>query len=249
MKRVSRTLMAAALVLGCVQTASAQTADEIVERHLKALGGPAALGKLTSRSVSGTITLTTPVGDLTGPIEVLNQAPNKSRQLITLDLTSLGAGTMVFDQRFDGTTGFVIDSLQGNRDITGTQLESMRNERFPSTFLNYKEAGLAVKLAGKEKVGDRDAYVLVLEPKGGTAVRQYFDAESYLLVRTVATVEAPQVGQFVQTTDLLDYREVDGVKTAFQIKSTSEAQSFVVTVAKIEHNVAIDPSLFAKPAN
>ena len=38
-------------------------------------------------------------------------------------------------------------------------------------------------------------------------------------------------------------------KTAFQIKSTSEVQSFVVTVAKIEHNVSIDPSLFAKPAN
>ena len=249
MKRVSRTLTAAALVVGCVQAASAQTADEIVERHLKALGGPAALGKLTSRSISGTITLTTPVGDLTGPIEVLSQAPNKSRQLITLDLTSLGAGQMVFDQRFDGATGFVIDSLQGNREITGAQLEMMKNERFPSTFLNYKEAGVAVKLAGKEKVGDRDAYVLILEPKSGAAVRHYFDAESYLLVRAVITVEAPQVGQFEQTTDLLDYRDVDGVKTAFQIKATSQVQNFVVTVTKVEHNVKIDPSLFVKPAN
>lgn len=249
MKNVSRWLAAAALLLGWAQAASAQTVDEIVERHLKAIGGRAALGKLTSRSITGTITLTTPVGELSGPIEVLNQTPNKSRQLITLDLTSLGAGQMVFDQRFDGTTGFVIDSLQGNREITGGQLESMKNEMFPSSFLNYKQSGITLKLGGKEKVGDRDAYVLIVEPKGGWSVRQYFDAESYLVIRAVSTGEAPQIGQFEQTTDLLDYRDVDGVKMPFQIKASSTAQSFVVTVSKVEHNVAIDPSLFAKPAN
>jgi hypothetical protein len=249
MKSVSRWMVAAALLLGWAQSASAQTVDEIVERHLKAVGGREALGKLTSRSITGTITLTTPVGELSGPIEVLSQTPNKSRQLITLDLTTLGAGQMVFDQRFDGTTGFVIDSLQGNREITGAQLESMKNEQFPSSFLTYKQSGMAMKLVGKEKIGDRDAYVLIVEPKGGWPVRQYFDAESYLLIRAVSTVEAPQIGQFEQTTELLDYREVDGVKTPFQIKSSSTAQNFVVTVSKIEHNVAIDPSLFARPAN
>ena len=249
MKSVSRWLVAAALLLGWAQAASAQTVDEIVERHLKALGGREALGKLTSRSITGTITLTTPVGELSGPIEVQNQAPNKSRQVITLDLTAVGAGQMVFDQRFDGTTGFVMDTLQGNREITGAQLESMKSEQFPSPFLIYKQSGIALKLGGKEKVGDRDAYVLIVEPKGGWAVRQYFDAESYLVIRAVSTVEAPQVGQFEQTTDLLDYREVDGVKTPFQIKSSSTAQNFVINVSKVEHNVAIDPSLFARPAN
>jgi outer membrane lipoprotein-sorting protein len=249
MMTASRRLFIAVLLLGWVQAVSAQTVDEIVERHLTAIGGRAALAKLTSRSNTGTITLTTPVGDLTGPIEVLNQRPNKERTLITLDLSNLGAGNMTFDQRFDGKNGFVIDTLQGNRDITGDQLEAMKNEDFPTPLLSYKEKGIAVKLAGKEKVGDREAYVVLLEPKTGPAARQYIDAETYLLIRVVATAETPEAGKFEQTTDLLDYRDVDGFKVPFQVKATSTAQNFVVTLTKIEHNKTFDDSLFTKPAN
>ncbi|HET9359950.1 MAG TPA: hypothetical protein VFO58_09375, partial [Vicinamibacterales bacterium] len=82
------------LLLCWAHTAAAQTADEIIEKHLAAAGGRAALGKLTSRSMAGTITLSTPGGELSGPFEILSQAPNKSRTLITLDLTALGAGKM-----------------------------------------------------------------------------------------------------------------------------------------------------------
>src|SRR5215208_3995107 len=119
MKTVSRRLVAAALVLSWASVASAQTADDIIEKFLAAIGGRAALGKLTSRTTAGTMTLSTPAGEVSGPIEILNQQPNKSRTLIKMDLTSLGAGPMVVDQRFDGTTGYVVDSLRGNRDITG----------------------------------------------------------------------------------------------------------------------------------
>src|SRR5688572_33360016 len=119
MTRVVRLVAAVILVLGGVQTAVAQTADEIVEKHLAALGGRAALGKLTSRAITGTITVSTPAGEFSGPIEVFNQAPNKSRTVIKLDLTAVGVGQMTIDQRFNGITGYAMDPLQGNRDITG----------------------------------------------------------------------------------------------------------------------------------
>src|SRR5688572_25483187 len=50
MTTVSRRLVMAALVLGWAQAVSAQTANEIIEKHLAAMGGRAALGKLTSRT-------------------------------------------------------------------------------------------------------------------------------------------------------------------------------------------------------
>jgi hypothetical protein len=131
MSATARRLVIAAAILSWGATASAQTADEVVERYLTALGGRAALGKLTSRSTTGTMTLSTPNGEISGPIEVLAQRPNKSRTLIKLDLTALGAGPMVVDQRFDGTSGYVIDTLQGNRDVTGNQLDNMKNGMFP----------------------------------------------------------------------------------------------------------------------
>jgi hypothetical protein len=201
--------------------------------------------------MAGTITLSTPGGELTGPFEILNQAPNKSRTLITLDLSALGAGKMVFDERFDGTTGYVIDTMQGNRDLTGNQLENLKNEVFPSPYLDYKARGATVELGGKEKVGDgnRDAYLLTLKPKSGPPTRRYIDAESYLEIRVVSMVSAPQVGDFEQTMDFLDQREVDGFTIPFQVRGTSSFQTFTVNIAKVEHNLTVDQSVFSKPSN
>ncbi len=247
MRAVLTRLVVVVLVLGWSSITSAQTVDEIIEKHLTAIGGRAALAKLESRLMVGTITLSTPGGDVSGPIEALTQRPNKSRTLINLDLSALGAGPIRIDQRFDGTAGYMLDSMQGDRPITGSQLANMRGAMFPSPFLDYKERGASVELKGKEKVGDRDAYVLIFTPKGGPAVRQYLDAESYLPLRMVVSVEVPGMGELDQTSDLLDQRDVDGVKVPFLVKSSSAAQSFTITVTKVEHNTKVDEKLFVKP--
>ena len=248
MRAVSRFLLVSLLVVWA-NGAAAQTVDDVVDKCVAALGGRAALGKLKSRSATGTITLSTPGGDLTGPVEVLNAAPNKSRTLISLDASALGAGLIVVDQRFDGTSGYVMDSLQGNRDITGNQLDNLRNGSFPTPLLNYKEMGATATLSGKEKVGAREAYVVTFEPPSGSVVRQYIDTETYLPLRLVAKLDVPQLGQQVeQTSEFSDYREVDGVKIAFHVASTSAVQSLSITLTKVEHNGQIDAALFSKPA-
>jgi hypothetical protein len=248
MRVLSRRLAVVLLLVACAQVARAQTADEVIERSLTATGGRAALGKLKSRLMTGTITLSTPAGDVTGSVEILNASPNKSRSLIKVDLSALGAGPLVLDQRFNGSSGYVLDTLQGNRDMTGNQLDNMRNGSFPHPFLNYKELGSTAQLGGKEKVGERDAYVVIFEPPSGSVVRQYIDAETYLPVKTTMKVEVPQLGQEMeQTVEFLDYREVDGVKIPFRLAATSAVQNYTVTFTKVEHNVRIDETLFSKP--
>lgn len=238
----------AVAVLVWSSSAAAQTVDEVIEKHLAALGGRAALAKLDSRFMVGTFTLSTPGGDVAGPIEVLNQRPNKARTLINLDLSALGAGAVRIDQRFDGTDGYVLDSMQGDRPIGGSQLETMRSSIFPTQYLDYKERGATVELKGKEKIGERDAYQLVFTSKGGSPVRQYFDAETFLPVRIVMNVEVPGMGMLDQTSDFSDMREVDGVKVPFLVKSSSAVQSFSITVTRVEHNGTVDQTLFVKPA-
>jgi hypothetical protein len=239
------------LFVSCLtaRIASAQTADDVIEKCLAAIGGRAALGKLTSRSTTGTMTVSTPVGDVSGPIEILNQQPNKSRTLIKLDLSALGGGPVVIDNRFDGTSGYALDSMRGNHDITGGQLEGLKNGVFPNPFLNYKDRGASVELAGKEKAGDREAYVVVLQPVSGYPGRHFIDTTSYLPIKAVTTIEIPEAGAVEQTTEFADFREVDGVKVPFKVKGTSAVQSFIITVTKVEHNVKIDPALFSKPAD
>ena len=245
----SKRLFVTAFVVTWVGIASAQTADEIVEKSLTAMGGRAALGKLTSRSSTGTMTVSTPGGDISGTIEVLHQRPNKSRTLITLDLTALGAGSMVRDQRFDGTSGYALDSMRGNHEITGGQLEMMKHNIFPTPFLDYKERGTKVEVAGKEKVGERDAYLLTLTPASGPSSKVFIDAESFLPIKSIVTVNLPEVGDVEQTTELSDYRDVDGVQVPFKIRGSSSIQTFTIVVTKVQHDVKVDESLFAKPAD
>ena len=248
MHMMSKSLVFAMLAIGWATVASAQTVDEVVEKHLTALGGRAALAKLDSRLMVGPITLSTPGGEVSGSIEALAARPNKQRTLIKIDLASVGAGEVTVDQRFDGTNGYMLDSLQGNRAITGSQLETMRSSIFPTQFLDYKDRGAVVELKGKEKLGDSDVFVLVFTPKSGTPVRQYIDAATFLPRRTIATVEVPGMGALDQVSDYLEQRDVDGVKVPFLVKSASAAQSFSVTVTRVEHNVKVDQALFVKPA-
>lgn len=247
MRNLIQRFAAIVVVLACAQVSSAQTADEVIEKSIAAMGGRAAMDKIKTRQTTGTLTLSTPAGDIPGSIEVTNAAPNKARTVIKADLSSLGAGPMVVDQRFDGTNGYVLDSMQGDRPITGDQLANMRANSFPHPFLNYKGMGTTVKLTGKEKDGTRDAFVLLFEPASGPAVRQYIDAETYLPLKAIIKLTMPQVGELEQTARSLDYRDVDGVKVPFKLEVSSAMQGFTIVISKVEHNVPVDDKIFVKP--
>ena len=228
--------------------AMAQTVDDIIEKHLSATGGRAALGKLTSRKSTGTITIGTPVGDLMGTLEVYAKAPNKSRTLVKVDLSALGGGQVVNDQRFDGNVGYVIDTFNGDREITGSQLDAMRNGSFPSPLLDYKGRGVQAVLTGREKVGTGEAYVIVFTPKTGPATKVYIDADSGMLVKTAMTLNVPQLGGDVeQVVEFSDFRDVDGIKLPYVTKSTNPAQTIAATVTEHVHNIEIDEKSFVRP--
>ena len=210
MKVVLSLLAVAALVVISSAPVAGQTADEIVERHLAAGGGRSALAKLRSRVVTGSVTLSTPAGELPGTIEVSTKSPNKSRMLVKLDLSAFGAGQFMFDQRFDGTSGYVIDTFTGNREITGAALEALRNNHFPTALLNYKDLGMTAELTGKGTVGGRDVHVLRFTPKAGPPTMVSIDAENYMVLRITTIVNVPQFGGDVeQALEFSDFRDVD----------------------------------------
>jgi outer membrane lipoprotein-sorting protein len=239
-------LVAAALLLA--GPARAQTADQIIEKHLDAMGGREALGKLTSQVSTGTIAVSAQGADIGGSLEIYHKAPNKARTYFKLDLSAFGAGEMVVDQRCDGKTAFSMNSMQGDREITGSQLQGLLNATFPTPLLDYKGAGGKVELAGKDKLNGRDHYIVVYTPKVGSASRQYVDAETFLVSRVVSKADVPELGGEVeQTTDVSDYRSVDGIKVPFSVKVQNSAQSIGITLSKVENNKPIDDAMFAKP--
>ena len=236
-----------AVFLAWAPIVSAQTVDEVIEKSITAMGGRAAMEKVKTRTMTGTLALSTPAGDIPGTVEVTNAAPNKMRTVIKADLSAFGAGQLLIDQRFDGTTGYMINSMQGDQPITGGQLENMKSNSFPHPFLDYKAKGVKATLSGKEKVGEKDAFVVVFEPATGSPVRQFIDAESFLPVRSMVKITTPQTGEIEQTADSSDFRDVDGVKVPFSVKLTNAMQGVTMTFTKVENNIAVDDKMFVKP--
>jgi len=248
MKRVLAMAAAVGMVLALAPRALAQTAEEVVEKHLAAVGGRAALAKLTSQVASGTVAIQAQGADLGGTIEITKKAPNKSRTLMRIDLSSVGGSEMIVDQRCDGKTGFASNSLQGDREITGAQLQNMLNASFPSPLLAYKEAGAKVELLGRDAVGGKPVLVLQYTPAAGPASKLFLDAETFLVARQVIKLSVPEAGGEVeQTTDASDYRLVDGVKTAFAVTVTGAGQVVTIALNKVEFNTPIDDAVFSRP--
>jgi outer membrane lipoprotein-sorting protein len=246
MKRLPLLLLTVFLAPSFVMSAATQTADEVIEKHLAATGGRDALMKLTSRKMTGTMTVQTPNGPLSGPVELYSKAPNKARLYTVLDLSALGMNDkMTLDQKFDGTTAWQLNTLQGDRQITGNQLDNMRNGIFPSPLLNYKATGTVIELLPNETVAGKELIVLKVTPKVGSVSKLFFDPATYLLVRSTATVNSPETGDLEQVSEASDYRTVDGIKLPFKSVQTAGPQTVTLVFDKIEHNIAIDDAMFS----
>jgi hypothetical protein len=241
-------LLASSFLVPAMASSGAQaTADEIIEKHLAAIGGRDALAKLTSQKATGTMSITTPNGDLKGPVEMLSKAPNKARVYIQLDLTPVGmSDKMVIEQKFNGTAGWMMNSMQGDQEITGNQLDNMKNNAFPTPLLSYKTSGAKVEVLPKEDVNGKQTLVVLYTPKSGSPVRMYFDPETFFLVRSKATINTPETGDLEQIRDMSDYRTVAGIKSPFMMVNTNSQQVLTIRLEKIEYNVPIDDAVFGK---
>jgi len=248
MSKVLRHIVVA-LALGVWSVpAFAQSADEIVEKHLAALGGREALDALTSRVSRGTISLTTPAGVIEGTVTVHAKAPDRNRTVIQLDLSAFGAPNATIDQRFDGTNGYVLDSINGDREMTGSTLDAMRFGGFPTPLFDYKGRGGTVTLIGREPLGDGEAYLLEATQASGASARFFIDADSFRIVRAVIPIDVPELGGPIdQVVEFSDYREVDGVLVAHVNVSTNVAQTVTATLTAVTHNVEIEDADFRRP--
>jgi hypothetical protein len=213
--------------------------DEVLKKHVEAVGGKAAIEKANSRLEKGTLEI--PAMGASGTIEVYAKAPNKMLTVVTID----GAG--VFLQGYDGKIGWDKDPFQGLRELSGSELATRRRGSEFFLELKFKELYPKAAVTGKSKVGEREVYVVEATPVDGEPEKFYFDAQSGLMLRNDSVVDSPQ-GRMPTETYFEDYKAVDGIMRPHTLRQTNSAISFVIKVTEVKHNAAIEDAKFAKPA-
>lgn len=229
------------------RAAALPNTERVLANYVTALGGEAAIRKVTSRVITATVEAAPNVRGA-GPMVFTQQVQYSKAPNLTAT-TIQGFGGPQTAKGFDGTDAWT-QAANGNV-ATVTGMDGARAKRDADFFAPLDLARLyqTLTFAGTDKVGERDAYVLRGSSPNENPETLYFDARSGLLLRK-STYNTTPLGKYVINTDYEDYREVAGVKMPFLIRtlSVSPADTQIVRVEKVESNATIDAAKLAKPA-
>jgi len=212
------------------------TVDDVLNKYVAAVGGQAAIDKLKTRVMKGTYT----TGANTLNVEIDQSAPDKVRVIFVSP-----QGTM--ERGFNGSGGWE-KNQRGVQDLGGAQLADLKSGFMIFHDLKLKEQFTRMNVR-KEKLDGKDVNVITGAALSGKRERLYFDAETGLLLRRVASTQTP-IGVIPEQIDYEDYRDVDGVKIPFTIR-TAGLDNFSTGTRKfneVKINVPVDDASFNKPA-
>jgi hypothetical protein len=210
--------------------------DEVIARYIHAIGGEAAISKLKTRVSRGTETTTnrmTPPQTI--PIELIQAAPDK----LLITRNNPRGSTL---EGFDGSKGWTKD-VRGLGEMTGKQLAETVREADFFRYLKLRETYPQMRVLARDKVRDREAYVVGATSRDDSREKLYFDVESGLLVRRFVAFKTA-FGSIPEVTDFDDYRNVDGVKLPLMITWSRPPFGFVRKFMEIKINTPVDSDRF-----
>lgn len=229
--------------------ATAQTADDIINKYIENTGGRDAWSKVTSSK--STALIKTQGMELPG---VMLMKPNKIKMAITFQ------GLTIVQPAFDGTTGWQTNFMTmkaEKMEAEDNELTKSEASDFPDALLNYKAKGYTVELQGSEAVEGTDCFKIkltkkpiMIEGKEEENSTVYFmDKENFVPIMTRTVIKKGAAKGKNSETLMSDYQEVNGLYFPFTMDQKFDGQlQASISLSKIEINVPIDDSEFTFPA-
>lgn len=157
-------------------SASAQTVDEVITKHIEAMGGSEKLKSLKSLYMEG-------VAVMQNGNEIISKIYKVQDKLLRREIEfGMGSATMIVTDKegwasnprsggaFEALPKEAVESQQIELDLAGP-------------LLDYAAKGHKVELLGKETVGSTEAYKIKLTPKAGKEIVYFIDSKDYYVVR------------------------------------------------------------------
>ena len=218
----------------------AQTAEEIISKHVLAIGGKDILEKINTMSVESS---TQVMGnDLPTVTTIVNGKGYKNE-------SEMNGQKIV--QCYSEKGGWSMNPMNGGAPeaMPVNQLKAGKLQfDIGGPFFNYAAKGNKVELLGKEMVGNIQSYKLRLQTKDSVEISYFIDTASYYIIQTLQ--KSDMMGQeVIVKTSLSDYRKTDfGYVMPFAMDiSFGDQFSLIIALKKVEFNKPVDPSIFEMP--
>src|ERR1700730_17441177 len=210
--------------------------EELLDKYLAAVGGAAAVEKITSRGQKGKLLA---FGGQSFPAEVYSKAPDKR-----VSIMHLQGGDSVTG--FDGQRGWMSVPGRPAHMMSSSENESARLDADLHFPVHVKTLYSKFTVKSGEKIDGHDTYLVEGHEEGRPPLRLYFDTQTGLLLRMIRYAQTP-LGLNPTQIDYADYREVDGVKVPFRWTVSRPGNRFTIQVEEMKQNVPVDDAKFTAP--
>jgi len=213
------------------------SADDILSKYLQAVGGAAAVEKVTSRQESGTVNF----AGRQFPVEVLSKAPNKR---ISIVHTPNGENITAYD----GQKGWLASpGPRPPRDMNPQENESISFDATIHLPAEISKMFTQFHVRPADSINGHDVLQVIGVNQGKPPLRLFFDKQSGLLLRTIKYEQTP-LGRNPIQIDYAGYKDEGGVKIPLQWTVARPGGRFTIQIDKVQQNVPIADSKFEKPA-
>ena len=220
-------------------TYEVESADQVFDKYIAAIGGAEQVAALTSFTATGTYSgFDTAFAEV--PVEVAANAQNQNAMVV---------------QMFNGPSSRIYDGVAGWMSgpdvpvplltLTGGNLGRARSQAVVSFPAGIRDAFSEWRV-GRTDIDEQEVRIVQGSNGDEALVNLYFDGPG-LLVRMVTWTGTP-AGIVPTQIDYSDYRDVAGVMLPFSWTVTQTYMQMTVSLSEIQPNVAIDAARFAQPA-
>jgi hypothetical protein len=232
--RILASLLATFMISGGLW---AQTADDVINDYLSAIGGKDKLNKINSMKMTSVI-----YSDMFEADAVTTVLNGKGYKM-EMDIQGYLVETCFTDK-----AGWQTDAMSGSVvEMPEDQYKLGKGAIYVGgLFGNYKDLGYSAELVGRADVNGVNTYQVKLSMEGtDLSSDHFFDPDTHLQIRTVVVVDN-QGADMEVVTDYTDYKEIEGgVKMAFKQEIDYGGQfSMENAIEKVEVNIPVDEGIF-----
>jgi hypothetical protein len=230
--------LAAAMLLGGSMAVKAQTADEVIDKHIKAIGGHDAWAKINSIKMNCTVSANGTEIPVT--VTTLN---HKGQRM------EFNIGGMLCYMVITPKEGWAYYPIQGQ-----TKPEAMTDEQvkqsqdgldITGSLYDYKQKGNKVTYLGKDNIEGTECHKLKVVQATGKEETIFIDASTNYQVRSVMKVKA-NGKEAEAVTNYSNYQKLpEGIVYPMAIESDNGP----LTVKSVDVNKPVDESIFKPTAD
>lgn len=214
-------------------------AREIINRHIKAIGGREAI--LAHKSMHATGTLSVPASGITGPMEIFGAA-NPNRVIVKTTIPGIGD----IAEGFDGSHAWSMNPMTGAMLKVGKELTQTRLDADFYSELRDPQKYPTVKTVEKTTFDGRPCYKVSIKRIDGIEDFDFYDVATGLRAGSINTRETV-TGTLTMTTIEGGYRKFGKLTQATAITQQVMGIEQRITLSTVEYD-NVPASAFEPPA-